>query len=141
MLLALIERVVTPLSVPPPVIVFHSLFSRTTFFRPRDPSRFKERLHLIFFCFKVSFFMTSFLILNFNLVFSGHLASGGVQSRLKTITNLTRKLSLSNSRIIENPSFKSRTNGIGRTINHSIIHYSPIFDGESFIILLKKFIS
>ena len=55
--------------------------------------------------------MTSY----FFLLFSGHVATGGVQSRLKTISNLTRKLSLSNSRIIENPStFKSRTNGIGR---------------------------
>lgn len=51
----------------------------------------------------------------------------GSASRLKTITNLTRKLSLSNSRIIEAPASKSRTNGFG------VVHENPRIgsDGES----------
>lgn len=41
----------------------------------------------------------------------GH--SAPISSRLRTITNLTRKLSLSNSRIIDNQEAKSR-NGFGK---------------------------
>jgi hypothetical protein len=60
--------------------------------------------------------------------FNGHHHVPSVQSRLRTITNLTRKLSLSNSRIIETPSYNtstatasrlSRTNGgIGKIHFH-----------------------
>jgi len=56
--------------------------------------------------------------------FNGHHVPS-VQSRLRTISNLTRKLSLSNSRIIENPSrrlsassstSRLNNNGIGKTL-------------------------
>ena len=60
----------------------------------------------------------------FFVCFPGHHVPS-VQSRLRTISNLTRKLSLSNSRIIENPSrrlsassstSRLNNNGIGKTL-------------------------
>merc|ERR1712018_561275 len=66
--------------------------------------------------------------------FNGHHVPS-VQSRLRTISSLTRKLSLSNSRILENPAFATATasrlsrqhNGIG------VVHEHPRIgsDGES----------
>ena len=52
--------------------------------------------------------------------FSGHHVPS-VQSRLRTISNLTRKLSLSNSRIIENPSRRlSASSSTSRLNNNGI---------------------
>jgi hypothetical protein len=57
--------------------------------------------------------------------FNGHHVPS-VQSRLRTISSLTRKLSLSNSRILDNPAFATATasrlsrqhNGIGKQIKN-----------------------
>ena len=56
----------------------------------------------------------------FSVDFSGHHVPS-VQSRLRTISNLTRKLSLSNSRIIENPSRRlSASSSTSRLNNNGI---------------------